>query len=878
MEKKLDFDLLFKKQKTVDITHLEIFRKAALLYWLDADKEFADYDIEDQREFKARALENTDGSYRLNDEDRMEILKYLKAREELAGLIGSFQLKSVYTELLANLAQGKKLDVDDFSNEELYYGIFLADVFPGLLNKKLLQNLYQRQQFFRQFERLTENFVGQKEHLDRINNYLDWMPKSGLLNKINQSFRNIINWHEKAPLLIMGVGGVGKSTIVAKTILDHQQKDKDKSLPFVYIDFDLPGFSLQEPLTLLIEALRQISIQYPRYNRLTQHISERISDLIHSQNENLAENRQTTNASTRLYIYDVIQGIIKDYNLDLDRIGRNPIMAVFDSFEEMQYRASSTEMFTFYTFIREVSHIIPRFRPVFVGRSELHPVNEGFFFEQVEIKAFDQESANAFLIKKGISDQKERDYIYSQFGGNPLMLNLATDLKFKEGNLTSLETHKIRDKKWQYLIRRILGHIHNDRVRKIAVPGMLVRFIDIRIIKEVLAAPTGLGQIDVLESEHIYLELRKEAALISRSKDGNSFAFRLDLRMMCEPMIWEQYPKESQAIRERAIDFFSKYAAIEDRETRNQYQAEYYFHQMKMDIIPEELDVVTYKKLRPYLEHSVVELPAKAKRIIFSFNNQISSGDIRQKANLSTEQWEDSNYGLVQDSLYAELDFMQKIFGLLQEKETRKSNGFSEFGRLEVLLYQRLNKIDLSQNYIIRALSNTNGNENPDLFFEFKLLQLQNLEYQERYSEALSLGGEIGEISYLASGKNRRKFDFICTRLKHRLGIQEIHNPFKNELDPQKYERDQQFPDTKWDFIFSKLDLSHTKFKPQTYFHEEFRQLRKSLTNLTNLESYAKNHLGYFLKDITFSGDFLIVLRDVLFIKEILENDPTWMK
>ena len=192
-------------------------------------------------------------------------------------MIKSYDVKSTYSDLLADVLSGRNLDFESLTNEELYYAIDIADIFPDLLDKDALKSLYQRQQFFKQFEKITRDFAGREKELKYLNNYVDWLPKSSLKNKIGHNLRNIIKWHDKPPLLIKGIGGIGKSAIVARFILNQNKGGNNQFLPFIYIDFDLPGFSLQEPLTILIEALRQINIQFPKYERLLKHISERIT-------------------------------------------------------------------------------------------------------------------------------------------------------------------------------------------------------------------------------------------------------------------------------------------------------------------------------------------------------------------------------------------------------------------------------------------------------------------------------------------------------------------------------------------------------------------------------------------------------------------------
>ena len=871
MNSKFNFDLLFKKQEVLDYKNLEVFKKAALMYQVFPDKDLVGFNSKDIQTFKNHSFKNSDGSYRLKIEDRISVLKDYIGVENIKGLIKQYEVKSTYSNVLLKCINNK-INIKKLSNKEVFFAIMFSDIFPKKLNKEDLKGIYQRRQFFKQFKRITKNFAGRNKELQKVNDYVDWLPKSGFVNKISSTFRNIINWHEKPPLLIKGIGGIGKSTIVAKFIMDQNESKEKGAIPFVYIDFDLQGFTLKEPMTVLIEALRQISIQYPRHKDLINRISEQISSLISTNTSNV-KMMKSTSSSTRNYIYGTIEGIIKNNDLDFKTIGKKPIMVVFDSFEEMQYRASTTELFTFYKFIQEISEKFPRVRPIFVGRSELYIGVDSFEFDQMEIKEFDAASANSLLEKAGVEDEKTRGFIYKNFGGNPLMLTLATDLANRKGGFDFNNTEEIKGKKWQYLVKRILGHIHDSDVRKIAIPGMLVRFINPEVIIKILAEPTKLGYTDANKAEEIYNELRREVALISKSNDGKSFSFRQDLRLTCEPMILEKFPEEAKAIRQNAIEYYSNYKNITDTEERKKHQSEYFFHLLKSEEIPEELDASTFDELRPYLEHSIIELPKSSRRYIDSLNNQGAAMEVVEKSNISKDDWEQYNLGLIKDALQGELSFLEDIYEKLRENKQRVNNGFSEFGKYEALVYQRLNKIQLSREFIHRALKVDNAEKNRNLFFEFQLLQIQNFEYEERYKDALDLCLQIKKISFKVSKENRKKYEFLLFRIENRLKHNRPINDFQEFANTEYTFEEDDFVDTKWDFIFNKLNLEVIQFDAHFELNAKYRKLRKELNNLNSLEGYAKRNLDFFLKDITNTGNFNIVLRDVLFVKEIIDGN-----
>lgn len=877
MDSKFNFDLLFKKTESLDFREHPIFKKTALSYHVDKQKDLKGFSEQDIQLFKKHAFQTGEGIYRLNNADRLEILKNHIGKENIPSAIKTYNAQGEFADVLEMAARSNRIDIQKLSNKELYYAIILAEIYPEVFSADACKGLYQRRQFFKQFERITKNFAGRKKELNVVNDYVDWLPPKTLVNKLYSGFRNIISWYEKPPLLVKGIGGIGKSTIVAKFIMDQNTSGKG-NLPFVYIDFDLQGFSLKEPMIVLIEALRQIKIQFPQHNQLLDRINEQISELIEtSESEGFAEGHESatkvqgTTQSSRTYIYERIEEIIKGNNLDFGTIGRRPILVVFDSFEEMQYRASDSELFTFYTFIKEISEKLPRVRPIFVGRAELDIGTRDISFETLEINDFDPASANALLLKSGIEDQKTRGFIYENFGGNPLMLTLATDLAKKEGfDLKNPE--KIKGQKWQYLVRRILGHIHDDEVRKVAVPGMLVRFVNPEVIQKVIAGPTQLEFVDENKAHRIYEALKREVSLISKSDDGRSFSFRQDLRMTCEPMILEKYKKESEEIRENAIRYYGEYTSVKDPITRLRHQAEYYFHLLKKEQIPEDLDVSTYVELRPYLEQSIIELPPSSQRFINSLIHKKVNGTSEM---ISDEEWERNSLGPIQEALNGEPTYLQEQYEHLRKRKSRTNKGFSEFGKYEAQIYQRLGKISRSNTFIAEALSNRNHSENDNLYIEFKLIEIQNLEYEERYQDALDLCEKLDQNAIEVNIKSRLKYDFLYLRIESRIHETNVMERLQ-EFTPKKFDiafNEDGFRDTKWEFIYNELNPESAAFQNHKDFNQRFRSAKREFRNLTVLERYAQKNTGLFLKDITLTGTFEIVLRDYLCALEISQGE-----
>ncbi|MEX0289336.1 MAG: hypothetical protein AB3N14_09525 [Flavobacteriaceae bacterium] len=873
MAAKFDMSVLFEKSHKVDIKEHEIFKKAALIYHFRLPEDFEEFDEEARQTLKEHAVKKPEGVYRLTKEDRLEILSEGIGLKNIENAIEKHQVGDEYTGVLRKfLTTDLTFHKNSLSNAELYYALILGELFLEQFQIDELRSTYQRRHFFKPFQRITQNFAGREQYLKEINDYVDWLPKSTLVKQLSATFKNIINWHEKPPLLIKGIGGIGKSTLVSKFIMNHNNQVRGRSLPFVYIDFDMHGFSIREPLTILIEALRQIRIQYPHYTVIVNKISEDISNMIHRGNNRPGKARKKSSASSRDFIYDYIRDLINSYDLQNNELGKRPVLVVFDSFEEMQYRATSTQLRSFFLFVREIAELIPRVRPIFVGRAEIAESFNDFEFQTITITDFDADAAAALMEHSGIKDEKVRDFIYQNFGGNPLMLRLAIDLAKKE-NLLGGDEKLIRSKKWEYLINRILGHIHREDVRKVAVPGMLVRYVNPDVISKVLAQPTKLGKLKKKEANEIFEELKKEVSLISRSVSQDEFSFRQDLRMVCEPMILEKYPEDSYQLRQNAIGYYSKYDKLKIPEERDKHQAEYYYHLMKSGEIPENLTPQLYEKLRPYIDRAIIELPESARLYLLSLGRQNVAEDIID--NSTNQEWEYYHVQLCKDALNGELSDLKDLFNILQEKPQRIANGCTELGKYEALLYQRLDNIGLSQELIAKALSSTESQqaENRALTFDLQLIQVQNLEYEERYAEALKL---CEGISHLVEGvgiNSRMIFSFLYYRIANRIEAELPPHP-KDIIGNNRFEYREDFEATKWEFIFRWANLDQLKFAPHQEFNSKYRKTRNDIRSLKELEGYSYKILGYFLKDITYSGEYNIVMRDFLFADEIFMNNP----
>lgn len=141
--------------------------------------------------------------------------------------------------------------------------------FEALPAPEAIARRTDRLRLLQPFEHLAsdDQFRGRVSELQQLRTYAGVLPPGSLIESARRTLETIFDWSKKPPLLISGPGGVGKSALVARFILEHARAHKQDRFPFVYLDFDRPEVDSAEPLTLLIEAVRQLGAEYPERAR-----------------------------------------------------------------------------------------------------------------------------------------------------------------------------------------------------------------------------------------------------------------------------------------------------------------------------------------------------------------------------------------------------------------------------------------------------------------------------------------------------------------------------------------------------------------------------------------------------------------------------------
>jgi hypothetical protein len=405
---------------------------------------------------------------------------------------------------------------------------------------------------------------------------------------------DVLSLQQRPPVLIFGPGGMGKSTLVAKFILDHLHQ-----FPFVYLDCDRPGLVAEEPITLLAEAVDQLGLQFPQFQTTARKLRNRwLREIAEAHEGSRGQPRGTTLGRTR---------IMKEFLLfvhDLALQGR-VIVLVVDTFEEI-YARSRAFVQEVFNFLNELQALLPKLRTILAGR---HPIPD-FQWVPLELGLLDDEAAEGFLEALGVTSAPYRKRLASLLHGNPLSLRLAATLARKDSNagLEELEVLSDDTEIQGILYRRILGHVREE-VRQLAHPGLILRRITPDLIRRVLAIPCGLPSPSEAEAQRLFDLLQNELSLVTPER--GAVRHRADVRRVMLSPLKKDRPEEVRAIEEAAVEY---YAPANDAESR----AEEIYHRLSLGQSPGEVDDRWMPGIEESLHSAVEEITGPARAYLAS--------------------------------------------------------------------------------------------------------------------------------------------------------------------------------------------------------------------------------------------------------------------
>jgi len=447
----------------------------------------------------------------------------------------------------------------------------------------------------------SHQFFGREKQLEQLREYVGVIPASSLSGAAGRA----LNWvaravRGRAPLAVCGVGGAGKTTLISKFVLEHAEAAASR-YPFVYLDFDRSTISARNRVGLLSEMCLQVGAEFEALTEPMANLRSRMTEFATGSAE-----AALRDSITRLIPYlSEFRKLIDEHMRSLESTFEfaRPFLLVLDTFEIVQYAREdglALEEFLNVLAFGTGGAAWPRMRLIISGRKHV-PQFGNRTTESLTLGALDRKGSVEMLMAlsaragRPISSKDAQRLVAivakttgEQSGGvKPLRLRLIGEIFQKStidgpGLLQSL----IREFESPLspggiagqilidgiLVRRIIGHIGDARVRALADPGLVVRRITQDVIRNVMtrstAEPTNDPEtpesldaevakpwiVNEDEAKDIFEAFRREVSLVEA--DGDVLRHRQDVRQEMLPLIQARRPKRFVALHRLAYEHF----------------------------------------------------------------------------------------------------------------------------------------------------------------------------------------------------------------------------------------------------------------------------------------------------------------------------------
>jgi hypothetical protein len=498
---------------------------------------------------------------------------------------------------------------------------------------------------------LRHGFAGRTRELDVLRRHVGLLPARHWRARVADAGRTVHGWVARPdgelPLVVTGPGGIGKSTLMARFLLDHVDRP-GRRIPWVHVDFESATLRIQEPVSLVAEMARQLAAQYPsEAGSLGELRSATRAQSRHQreQNEELdeLEDYATTRASLGREAKFRYHTQTRDEDAQAARaLGRTlrraiaqqsgsepgrpkaeepPLIVALDSFEEAQYRASPIldRMWAMFTALSEA---YPRTRVVVAGRAPVgHPGAPAEQVPTLTLGDLDETAAVHLLRTHGVSGPVAQALV-ERIGGNPLSLQLASDVAVRMqragddgGWVQDVPARRRRlfatvdDMLIQgVLYYRLLNHITNPDVRRLAHPGLVLRRITPAIIEQVLAPVCGVDVSRPGRAGELFEEMARELDLVDRTAP-DVLRHRADVRRVMLRLVAQDRAEDTREVERRAVAFYEASDRPEDR-------AEEVYHRLRLGQSATEIEARWLPELALVLDGAAAELPPRSAKLL----------------------------------------------------------------------------------------------------------------------------------------------------------------------------------------------------------------------------------------------------------------------
>lgn len=363
---------------------------------------------------------------------------------------------------------------------------------------------------------------------------------------------------------VTGVGGSGKSALLAELARKLRGK-RWSGTPVLQIDFDRPAFYRGTLTSLMMELSRQLEMHFPHMEpalaayRRAARLSVSDSEILKSvsfESINVREHeassawqqemRQHLPISRKLVLFlDTAEEVGQSSNFDLAGLRR--------WLRQLRAREGLLDL-----------------RVVVSGRA-FHSDQLALIPSRHRLELGDLAPADASMLLQSLLERKNArgDFPLAQLvnmiGGNPLSIKILAEHLIDGGESAANEllgdrTNFDRRFAQSFLYKRILGRLRTEEqdLVKVAHPGLVLRRVTPDLIRQVLAAPCGIGELDHARSRSLFRQLSGQVWLVQSTTNPDVVIHRRDLRRLMLQSMTVQDTARALEIHREAAEYYKR--------------------------------------------------------------------------------------------------------------------------------------------------------------------------------------------------------------------------------------------------------------------------------------------------------------------------------
>ncbi|MGN9906562.1 effector-associated domain EAD1-containing protein [Phytohabitans sp. LJ34] len=426
-------------------------------------------------------------------------------------------------------------------------------------------------------------------------------------------------------MVVYGVGGVGKSTLVARFVMDmYESCGPADRWAWAYLDFDRPTLSACEPTAVLNDVIRQVGAQFPEYRRELEHDE----DVAHRRGKGAGLEAADTATSYRERAAGFARG---------KSMVDTALVVVLDTFEEVE-RTRPDRAADLFDLFATLAGELRSFRLVVSGRGPASVfLAPGRHDRQLHVLPLGEEAAAdllRYIVRQEagaaappIDDALAREII-GLVGGIPLTVRLAAQVLVREGS-AAVEDAAARARALDrvrvefvrgFLYQRILNHVSvpdertTDELRRVAQASLVLRRISVDLVERVLVP--ALWPPPTLPPAELFGGLASQLTMAER--DGDVLRLREELRGPALAALKLHDPKLVSRVGDLAVGFYEGEPRSDDTDLELTY------HRLAQGDLTAPVDADTIRRLGL----SVADFPPSSARLIHAPHALAVSDDL----------------------------------------------------------------------------------------------------------------------------------------------------------------------------------------------------------------------------------------------------------